>query len=152
MWQAASVALGLLVFVAVMWWAAKSHAHLWRLALRKYPERRAWRADAKRLETFVIAHRGALGPSPHGEYRRYSGAILGVHDRGLSLSLVPPFNLLCPLIELPFDEMELQSTYWALWPDPLAIRMRNLPDLDIILGHDTVEWIRDRTKAPRFGL
>ena len=48
--------------------------------------------------------------------------------------------------------MELQSTYWALWPDPLAIRMRNLPDLDIILAHDTVEWIRDRIKAPPFGL
>lgn len=152
MWQAMSVALGLLVFAALMWWAAKTHAHLWRLALKKYPKRRASRADAKKLETILIARRGALGPSPHGEYRRYAGVILGVHHRGLSLSLVPPFNLLCPPIDLPFDEMELQPTYWALWPDPLAIRMRNLPDFDIILAHDTVGWIRDRTKAPPFGL
>ena len=86
------------------------------------------------------------------EFRQYAGARIAVHGGSLSVSLLPPFNILCPPIELPFDEMELRRTDWALWPEPFAVRMRRLPGLDLVLARETVQWIRERTDKAPFGL
>ena len=47
--------------------------------------------------------------------------------------------------------MALERTSWALWPEPYALRMTNLSDIDIILSHDAVQWIRSETNAQPFG-
>lgn len=154
-WQAAANLLGVLVFAAVMWWLAKAHSRMWRAVSAVYPKRSNSSALAtKPLDTVVITRRGASGPIRTGnvDYRHYPGAIIRVHDSSLSVSLLPPLNITCAPIELPFDEMDLRSTYWALWPEPFAIRMRHLPDLDLVLARDTVQWIRAHTDRAPFGL
>ena len=78
--------------------------------------------------------------SPH---RYHVGVMLSVVDGGLLLSRVFPFNFLCPPIYLPFAAMTISPTYWALWRDPEAIRMKLLPDTDIILGQKAAQWLRE---------
>ena len=154
-WQAASTLLGGLVFAAVMWWLAKAHSSLWRTVSADYPKRSKSSAIARKpLDTIVITRRGTSGPVLTGnvDYRQYAGALIRVHDSSLSVSLLPPFNISCAPIELPFDEMELRPTVWALWPEPFAVRMRRLPELDLVLARDTVQWIRARTDKAPFGL
>ena len=56
-----------------------------------------------------------------------------------------------PPIELPFDEMELRRTDWALWPEPYTLQMRRLGGLDIIVGRDTVQWLKRHTDVLPFG-
>lgn len=111
-------------------------------------------AIARKLETIVVAHRGKLRPfDGNADYRQYSGAIIEVTDGGLRLSLtpIPPLNIMSPALFLPFEEMELAQTVWALWPDPFALRMTKLPDIDIVVARDTVQWIRSQTDRPPFG-
>ena len=105
------------------------------------------------MDTVVITARGSTGPLYTGNtaYRAYAGAKIAIHNDGLALSLIPPFNVLCPPIYLPFDRMVLERTHWALWPEPFAIRMHGLPDVDIIVGRDTVQWLRQGTDRPPFG-
>ena len=76
-------------------------------------------------------------------YRYHVGVILRVVDGGLLLSRVFPFNFLCPPIYLPFTGMTIRPTYWALWREPEAIRMKLLPDTDIILGQKVAQWLRE---------
>ena len=153
-WSGVASLLGLAVFVVVMWMIAKTHARMWRRVSTRYGEREKLPSVAAKLETIVIAQRGALKPfDANAQYTTYAGTILSVAESGLRLSLVPipPLNLMAPALFLPFDEMTLDRTSWALWPDPFAVRMKHLPDIDIILGRKTVEWIRSRTDRSPFG-
>lgn len=152
-WQAASALLGVLVFAIIMWWLVRAHSHLWRMVSAHYPKRSATRPIVnKSPDTIVITRRGTSGPILTGnvEYRQYTGATIAVHGGSLSISLLPPFNIMCPQIELPLEEMELQRTDWALWPEPYALRMRGLAGLDIILGRETIQWLRRNANGSPF--
>ena len=152
-WSAAASLLGVAVFAIIIWAITKSHFHMWRLASTRYQMRKEAPALGRKLETIVITHR-ASGPfEGDARYRQYAGTIVAVTGRGLRLSLIPipPLNIMAPALFLPFDEMAIERTSWALWTEPFALRMTNLPDIDIILGRDTVQWIRSRTSEPPFG-
>jgi hypothetical protein len=143
--QAAFALPGVLAFGVIMWWLVNAHSYLWRKVAATYPKRLPSRRIGKKFpDTIVITRRGASGPifTGNAEYRQYTGAIIAVHDGSLSISLLPPFNIMCPKIEIPLDDMELSRTDWALWPDPYVIRMRNLASLDIIIGNDTRKWLK----------
>jgi hypothetical protein len=146
---------GIAVFVVIIWMIAKSHAYMWGRVSARYgrPKIRP-SSRAKRLETIVVAQRGALRPfDGNAQSRQYGGTIISVADGGLQLSQIPipPLNILTRSLFLPFTEMALERTSWALWPEPYALRMTDLPDIDIILSRDAVQWIRLETDAPPFG-
>ncbi len=151
-WSAGASLLGVAVFLIVIWAIARSHSHMWRRVSARYQMRKEWPAVARKLETIVVTQRGALKPlDGDASYRQYAGTIVTVTEAGLRLSLlpIPPLNVMAPALFLPFDEMALERTSWALWQEPFALRMRNLPDVDIILARDAVEWVRLRTgKSP----
>jgi len=151
-WQAASTLIGLAVFLAIMWLAARYHSRMWRMVAAQYAGKAGNFVARKLPETIVIAGRvdAALAFRPR-DYRQYAGAILTLREDALAVSLIPPFNIFCPPILLPFDEMVLAPTAWALWTKPYAIRMKQLSEIDIIVGRDTVQWIRSRTDAAPFG-
>lgn len=152
-WNLASVALGAAVFFVLIWWLARVHSHMWRLASARYAGRAtSARIATKAIDTIVITARGSSGPLYTGNmaYRVYPGVKITIHEDGLALSLIPPLNIMCPPMYLPFDEMHLEQTYWALWPEPFAIRMQALSDVDIILGRDTVQWLRSGTDRSPF--
>ena len=153
LWQAIATLIGAAVFVALMWWIARAHSRMWRFVSARYAGRTASALIAtRRMDTIIIAARGSTGPLYTGNiaYRSYPGVNITVGEDGLALSLIAPFNVMCPPIHLPFDEMDLVRTDWALWPEPFAIRMKRLPEIDIILARDTVLWLRDRTGRPPF--
>ena len=147
--------LGISVLVILIWMFARSHAYMWGRVSARYGRRNIRSSfDAKRLETIVVAQRGALRPFDRKiQFRQYAGTIISVADGGLQLSLTPisPLSIVTRSLFLPFGEMALEQTSWALWPEPYALRMINLPDVDIILGRDAVQWIRSETDAPPFG-
>ena len=133
---------GAAVFLALMLWVARSHAHMWRRLASRYAGPRRKGAIATKLELFVIAER------PPGEpfaYRQYAGLRLALHPDGISAWLIPipPLNLGCPPLFLPFAEMSVANTDWMLWDAPVALRMKRAPELDIIIGRGTLGWIRE---------
>jgi len=146
------VLVGAAVFLGLMWWAAKTRASQWQAVSNAYAARPPASPIARKTpETIIVAQRGATGPLSPGGFRNYAGVSIAVHDDGLALSLVPPFNILCPPIFLPYDGMAVVPTSWGLWPEPVAIRMRHAPDVDIIVARDTVRWLREHSRNGPFG-
>ncbi len=74
-------------------------------------------------------------------HRYHVGVRLSIADGGLLLSRIFPFNFLCPPIYLPFTGMTISPTYWAMWREPEAIRMKLLPDTDIIVSQKAAQWL-----------
>lgn len=153
-WSSATLAFAVALVAFILWSALRAHAHMWRQVAARYRGKPSSTSIALKLEVAVFAARGLRGPDAfrNSEYRHYAGLFISVHDQGLALSLVPPFNIMCPALFLPFDHMELKQTDWALWRDPFAIRMRQLPHIDIIIGRETVRWLREYVDKTPFGL
>lgn len=141
-----STLLGAAVFVALMIGIARSHSLLWRKVSACY---------GRPIATSIATRFGTVVLAPmSGIYRHHSGTFIGVSPEGLSFSVIPipPLNTFCPPFFLPFEDMRLEPTSWGLWPGPFAIRTSRLPGLDIILGRDTVEWLRQQRSLGPFGL
>ena len=151
LWSAAAAWIGMAVFLGLMLWVARTHSTMWRRLAERYAGPRRQGAIATKLELWVIAERGLGDPLA---FRQYSGLRLALHADGISAWLIPipPLNLGCPPLFLPFAEMEVADTDWMLWTDPVALRMRRAPALDIVIGRDTLRWIREHIDAPPFGL
>ena len=151
LWTAAAVVVGAAVFFGLMLWVARSHSAMWRRLAAPYAAPRRRGALATKLEVWVIAERGSGNPLA---YRQYAGLKLALHGDGISAWLIPipPLSVGCRPLFLPFAEMELADTDWMLWTDPVAMRMRRAPGLDIVIGRDTLRWIREHIDAPPFGL
>ena len=143
--------IGAAVFIGLMIWVARSHSAMWRSLAIRYAGPRRGGAIATKLEVFVIAERGAARPFA---YRQYAGLRLALHPDGISAWLIPipPLNLGCKPLFLPLADMAVAETDWMLWSAPVALRMRHAPELDVIIGRDTLAWIRAHIDAPPFGL
>ena len=146
--------VALAIVAGLMWFFAKAHSRMWRLAVARYAGSPRSPKIASKIETAIITTRGAIGGLYTGNlrYRVYPGLLVAIHENGVALSLIPPLNIMCPALFLPFEEMELKPTDWALWRDPLAVRMRQSPDIDIIVDREAVRWIREHTDRAPFGL
>ena len=138
--------LGALVFAALMWWAIGAHSAMWRQVAARYRgASTAPRLAAKIPETIIIAGGGM-------SYRVYAATAITIHADGLTFRQIAPFGIRCDPLFLPFGDMALKPTSWALWPEPFALRLRDAPGLDIILDRSTVQWIREHVDGPPFGL
>jgi hypothetical protein len=149
--------LGTGVFAGLVIWGTLNHSYLWRRVAAAYPKPDALpEARGKILESIIITKRPepalesndivkrpgpTLGQKVALPYRLYAGVKLSVVDGGLLLSSLLPFNIVHSPIYLPFAEMTISPTWWAMWPEPAAIRMTLLPDTDIILGQKAAQWL-----------
>lgn len=142
-----STLLGAAVFLGIMAAIAHAHTAVWRKLSGRYAA--GGNAGPSKLETLVLIDRSGEGVP----YRSYAGAVIGVTDRGLRLSLlpIPPLNMLAPPVLLPFTEMTLAPTSWGLWQEPHALHMKRAPELQVVLSREAVSWIRMHTKHPPFG-
>lgn len=61
---------------------------------------------------------------------------------------VPLLGVLCAPLFIRLGDMALKRTSWMLWRDPYALGMRGLDETAIILGDDTVPWLRGHVDAP----
>lgn len=144
-----SIAFGMAMFLALLWWAATSYSVRWRSVAARYGGRPGTPMVARRApDTIVIAPSPAPVPPMLG-HRVHAGVAIAVHGDGLALTLLPPLGALCPPIFLPFEAMRLEPTGWGAWRDPFAIRLRDLPGIDVILAEDTVLWLGEHAgRAP----
>lgn len=153
LWQLASTALGIAVFLGLIWYVARVHSFQWRIAAKGYAGRPGSPPIAtKAPESIVMTGRGRTKLS-RGDigFRVHHGVRIAVHDQGLALSLIPPLSIMCPPLFLPYEEMKVEPTWWALWPNPVAIRMKRAAEVDIILAQDTARWLRDHSEHGPFG-
>jgi hypothetical protein len=138
--------IGASVFLALMYFALRAISHFWRAAAEVYAGRAASPRIARKFpESIVITGRSnGRGTDRIGRgWHVFAPALIDVHEDALVLAMMPPFNIMCGRIVLPFSEMEMKETWWALWPQPVAIRMKRTPDIDIIVSRETARWIRD---------
>ncbi|HEX2724920.1 MAG TPA: hypothetical protein VHN20_03765 [Beijerinckiaceae bacterium] len=151
LWAGAALLVGTAAFLALMLWVARNHSRMWRRLAASYAGPRRKGAIATRLETVVIAGRGTAQAFGH---RQYSAVKLALFPDGLSAWAIPipPLNVGCPPLFLPFAEMTVAETDWMLWTDPAALRMRRSPEIDVMISRDTLRWIREHIDASPFGL
>ena len=138
--------LGAAVLIALIAWIIHANAFMWRAVAARYQGDDGSPVLAtKAIETVVVTKRGRPSGLEAGNlaFRNYAGVRMVLRRDGLALSIIPPFNIGTPPLFLPFDEMQLAETSWALWPQPCAIRMRGTPELDIIVDRSVARWIRD---------
>ena len=87
---------------------------------------------------------------PRSGYRFYGGCILQCYEDGLALDQIPPLNVMCPKLFLPFQSMEIHETSWGFSDDAFAIRMDHLQEVDIIVDKEVVQWMRGNANPPPF--
>ncbi|WP_310468897.1 hypothetical protein [Sphingomonas sp.] len=141
--------LGMAVFLGLMAWIIQANAAMWRkVAAQYHGDNRSPILTTKSIETVVVTERKDGSRLAINAFRNYAGVRMVLRRDGLALSILPPLNISTPPLFLPFDEMELKETSWALWPQPYAIRMRRAPGLDLIVDRGVARWIRDHAERP----
>ena len=135
------------VFAALMFFAMRAISQFWREVATRY----AGQANSPRLarkfpETVVMTGQAAGDTSARFQrgWHVYAAVWINLHEDGLVLR---SFNIMCPPLFLPFAEMEMADTSWPTLRQPVAIRMRGAPHIDLVIRDTAARWIRDRTPA-----
>ena len=140
--------IGFGVFFGLAFWGLYRSSEMWRALAARYGQAKHTPVLARKIpETIVISEAGSNGwrLGWRQGYALYSWTIIEVLEDGLLISAIPPVNLVCKEIYLPFDMMTIKSHPWMLWQEPYAISMKKAPDLMLIIGLDTSQWIRRNT-------
>jgi hypothetical protein len=144
--------IGFGVLFALLYFSVNLHAKMWRALAAHYGQSKQTLVLARKIpETIVISKSGykGLGVGWRQGYGLYSWTIISVLEDGLLISAIPPVNFVCKDIYLPFDGMTIERHPWRLWQEPYAISMDKASDLMIIIGQDTLQWLRQNTgRAP----
>ena len=77
---------------------------------------------------------------------RHPPVIVGVHDDGLSLSIVPPFKHGCRDLFLPFDQMTIEPAAWDLLPNEYGIQMEGVDGIEIVMFSNVMEWAAEKSE------
>lgn len=142
LWKSFSLALGLAVVGGLLYMVMQMHLAMWRRVAAHY----AGAFDtgvhpAKLAGAVAIAERGIRwGYTSNQRQRAYPPVRVTLLPDGIGLQVVQPFGYGSKPLLLPFAQMELAATKWALWGDPVAIRMTALAGVDIILYRHIMEW------------
>ena len=81
----------------------------------------------------------------HKANRRHPPVFVAVHEDGLALSIVPPFQFGCRDLFLPFAKMTVVPAKWDLLSDAYAIRMDGVEGLEILMFSNIMEWAAQRS-------
>lgn len=133
--------LGLLVFVGLLGFALRLHGRPWRRVSDVYAAVPAAPPLARRFPEQVVISGGGLA------YRLYVPLTVGIHARGISLTLAPVFSIGCPPIFLPFDELSVRPSSWYVWGKAWGLRAAKAGDIEIILGDKPWEWLQAHCPA-----
>jgi hypothetical protein len=76
---------------------------------------------------------------------RHPPVVVGVHDDGLSLSILPPFKYGCRDLFLPFDRMTIEPAAWDFLPDEYGIRMEGVDGIEIVMFSNVMEWAAEKS-------
>jgi hypothetical protein len=144
--------IGFGVLFGLLSWALNVQVKMWRELVARYGQTKQTPVLARKIPETIVIYNSAvkgwqLGGRP--KYTTYFGTIISVMEDGLFISAIPPVNLVLKGIYLPFDEMKIEHHPWMLWKDPCAISMHKASNLKVIIGQDTLQWLRQNTgQAP----
>nr|WP_137677878.1 hypothetical protein [Parerythrobacter lutipelagi] len=144
-----SLALSVGVLGAILYPILQMHLAMWRKAAGPYAGAFERSGNPSKLAgAAAIAERGIRwGMSTNQRQRVYPPVHVTVLPTGIGLQIMHPFRYGSKPLILPFSEMELASTKWALWGDPVAIRMKQLDGIDIILYREIMEWAAEQSPS-----
>lgn len=145
--------IGFGVFFGLLYLSVNLQANMWRSLVTHHGNFKYTPVIARKTpETIVISKAGYKGLRLgwRQSYGLYSWTIISVLEDGLLISAIPPVNLVCKDIYLPFDVMNIEPHPWMLWQEPYAISIDKTSDIIVIIGQDTLQWIRQHTGRPPF--
>lgn len=157
-WRNTATLIGAAVFFGIMYLAVFLNSAWWRQISAQYAGKSGRRMVARKIpETIIVTSRGGVRLAwPLRYWRIYAASAIKLHEDGLVITQIPPFNIMCPPLFLPFSEMEISETYWPHLPlsgtEPCAIRMRRIAHTDIIVARRIVSWVRENLGDSPFGL
>ncbi|MCP5396511.1 MAG: hypothetical protein H6918_07250 [Sphingomonadaceae bacterium] len=138
-----SLVVGGGVLFACLYWAYSTKLHMWRVFEKPYGRDHDKAGLPSKLSgAAVITKRGHRwgGFRDYRNYQHYPPVHVIVAPDGLVLEIMWPFTFGSKKLFLPNSEMQLASVKWALWGNPIAIRMAQFPELDIIVYREVMEW------------
>ncbi|WP_128893105.1 hypothetical protein [Erythrobacter sp. HKB08] len=146
-WLTTASIIGASVLFGCLYMVMSIHLIMWRKAAVHYGTGfRAQNNPSKLFGAAAIAERGIRwGMHSNRRQNVYPPIRVSVLPSGIGLAIMKPFDIGSPKLFLPFEEMHLVSTKWALWGDPVAIRMEKLGEIDIILYREAMEWAAEHS-------
>ena len=131
--------LGTGVMLGLYAWLVHAYSVMWRTVASSYADGYRYSALARKFpEQVVIAGRGL-------KFHNYVPLTVGIHEKGISLRLLPPFSLACAPLFLPFEDMSCRRTDWFLNHDVFAIRLAKV-DVDIIVQRQLWDWLQSNSE------
>ena len=129
--------LGAAVLSGILAFLLRANSRMWRIVASAYAANSPHPVLARKsFEQVLIAGSGLA-------FRNYVPLTVGVHEKGISLRLLPPFSLQCPPLFLPFSDMTCRRTDWFLSHDVFAIKLAEV-DVDIIVSHRLWTWMQSQ--------
>jgi len=127
---------GFVVLVALIGFLLFTHGRMWRRVSDVYGAMPGDAPRARRFPEQAVMNGGGLA------FRLYVPMTVGIHDRGISLRLAPPFSVGCPPIFLPFEGMSIRPSSWYVWGKAFGIRAAKTSDIEIVVSDKLLDWMR----------
>ncbi len=133
--------IGMSVFFGAMYLIYFRDSYYWRY-LGKFYEA-PWERP---LETRHFQHAVAYGEGVAS--RSYNGLLtIGVHQMGLALKIIPPFNFFHKPLFIPFSEIKGWKQFWYLNSKSYELELKSAPDVKLVMPASQVEWLQERSNG-----
>ncbi|QDV63462.1 hypothetical protein [Crateriforma conspicua] len=135
------------VFVALMVTMSKAHARRWNRLAAKYranqrPTNATTPVFSKRTMQTVFLTGRDIG------WNSYKGIVtVSVGDEGIMLSLMPPFSLFHPPLQLLYRDIRMEPTRWGLISNCWRYTVTGVHDVQIVMYDELHEWIQNQAAA-----
>ena len=146
------ILIGFGLLFGLLWLSVNLQAKNWRALGVHYGQCNHMPSLARKIPETIVIFKGEGNSLRFGwrqNYTYYYWSIISVLEDGLLISAIFPVSIFCKAIYLPFEEMHIAPCSWMMWEEPYAISMDKASDLTVIIGKDTLYWLRQNTgRAP----
>jgi hypothetical protein len=145
--------IGFGVLFSLLYLSVNLQAKMWRALRAHYCQAKHMPVIARKIPETIVMFKSddkILRFGWRQNYAVYYWSIISIVEDGLLISAIPPVNLVCKDIYLPFEEMNITPHSWMLWEEPYAISMNQASDLMLIIGQETLRWLRQNTRRAPF--
>jgi len=142
-------ALSLAFFGGVAFYIIHASNSRWREFESLYAAIQPRKPLAKQLTGMVrISQPGARWGHLSGDLKshRHPPVMVGVHEDGLTLSIMPPFKYDCRDLFLPFDRMTIEPASWDLLDNEYGVRMAGVDGIEILMFSNVLQWAAERSE------
>ncbi|MGE0182769.1 MAG: hypothetical protein AB7F91_07870 [Parvularculaceae bacterium] len=139
--QVIVLAFGLVFVIALLGFIYRRDAFRWRHLAEAYGGE--WRRPLKTrwLGNVVLYGRGVAFVS-------YPGIVLlGVHEDGIALRVLPPFSFFNPPLFIPFSDIRAWKTFWYLKARSVELDFERAQGVQMVLPACDVRWISENANV-----